>query len=308
MKHIFIGGTGRSGTTILLHVLSFHPQLYTLPMEMKFITQADGLCSFIDHMTRNFTITDGALALKRFRHLMYEVITHRGDNPYADLTDEPYARLEFLPQDLFPGYFESLDRFFETVDDRPYRQDTLINYARELVDGLFTTNAIARNAIGWVEKTPSNFARIECLFKLYPDALFVNCVRDPRGVVHSFMRRDWTRDGLENAAQYFAAYYEHLEEKRSFGLARPSQYYELRLESLVVDPVGEISELLQFLGVEPFSDERNQFLLTTLRQGSMRWVNEFQKYCDAWELAFSDDERQIATDILGNAIKQWGYR
>ena len=102
MKRIFIGGTGRSGTTVLQHVLSCHPELYSVPIETKFIVQSDGLYSLVQHLTDDYSITDASIGISRFKKLMHEVITHTGVNPYADFAGQPYGWLEFLPQDLFP--------------------------------------------------------------------------------------------------------------------------------------------------------------------------------------------------------------
>jgi len=49
MKRIFIGGTGRSGTTVLEYVPFFHPELYTVPIETKLIVQSEDLYSLVQH-------------------------------------------------------------------------------------------------------------------------------------------------------------------------------------------------------------------------------------------------------------------
>lgn len=308
MKRVFIGGTGRSGTTILQHVLSFHEQLYTVPIETKFIVQSDGLYSLARHLTDDYSITDASIGLARFKTLMYDVITHTGANPYADFAGQPYGRLEFLPQDIFPDYWQILGSFFKQVSDKHYKRDHFIGMASGLVDSLFGTNTISRNADGWVEKTPSNLFRIEFLFEMFPDAIFINCMRDPRGVLDSFMRKEWLTGDLKKGAEYLVPYYEYIASKRQFGLGRAGQYYEMRLESLVTDPVGEIAKLLDFLQVRPFNDEKNDFLLRTLREGSIRWVPEQGKYCDSWEMGYSAEEKFTVSAILADVIKDYGYK
>ena len=43
-RPILVGGTGRSGSTIVGHLLDHHPELtLTRPMEVRFITGNDGL-------------------------------------------------------------------------------------------------------------------------------------------------------------------------------------------------------------------------------------------------------------------------
>lgn len=307
MKHIFIGGTGRSGTSILLHALSFHPQLYTIPIETKFLVQVDGLHMLARYITDDFAPNESAVALARFRKLMYEVITHTGDNPYADFPDAPYGRLEFLPQEVFQNYYTALDRFFEDLHPNRSRRQPFIERSRRLLDALFGDQATLRGCDGWVEKTPSNFVRIEFLYELYPDALFINCIRDPRGVLHSFQRLKWLSGSVEDGAEYLASYYELLEQKREFGLSRPGQYHEVRLEELVADPNVVLGNLLGFLGVTPYDQERQEYLSAILKQGSLHWSPELGRYQDVWEREYSDATIATISDRLSVAIKQYGY-
>jgi hypothetical protein len=90
-------------------------------------------------------------------------------------------------------------------------------------------------------------------------------------------------------------------------LFRPRQYYEIHLEDLVTDPAAEISSLLAYLGVAPYTEERNEYLGSTLRTGSMKWSAEQGRFLDAWERDYGVDEINRASDILAAAIREYGY-
>ena len=45
IQPIFVGGTGRSGTTILSKLLNQVDSVYTIPQEIRFITDPDGILS-----------------------------------------------------------------------------------------------------------------------------------------------------------------------------------------------------------------------------------------------------------------------
>ena len=53
---IFIGGTGRSGTSILLKLLDHYEHIYSLPTESKFIIDYKGLINLADALTINYFI------------------------------------------------------------------------------------------------------------------------------------------------------------------------------------------------------------------------------------------------------------
>jgi len=54
-RQIFIGGTGRSGTTVMAEVLGTHPQIHTYMRELRFVTDPDGLATLCNALTGNFS-------------------------------------------------------------------------------------------------------------------------------------------------------------------------------------------------------------------------------------------------------------
>jgi hypothetical protein len=54
---VFIGGSGRSGTTVTLNLLQRHPQFHaSLPREIKFLTSRHGLLDLV--YTRPFSVEE----------------------------------------------------------------------------------------------------------------------------------------------------------------------------------------------------------------------------------------------------------
>ena len=51
LKPIFIGGTGRSGTTILKKVLQQHSNIVTIPNELRIIIDPDGILDLFNALT-----------------------------------------------------------------------------------------------------------------------------------------------------------------------------------------------------------------------------------------------------------------
>jgi hypothetical protein len=114
---------------------------------------------------------------------------------------------------------------------------------------------------------------LEVLRELFPDARFVHIVRDPYVVfpstvnlwkslyrTHGLQRPD--APALEEYVyQTFLRVYEGLERGRKAVPA--SQFYELRYEELVKDPVGEMAKLYHHLalgGFEAYLPRLNAYL------------------------------------------------
>ncbi len=121
-----------------------------------------------------------------------------------------------------------------------------------------------RNPKRIVLKSPPHTSRIEVLLELFPNARFVHIVRDPYAVFPSTIKT-WKRfyddhgaqvpkfEGLEeHVLASFERMYEVLEESRQ--LVDPSRFCEVRYEDLVKDPVSQIRELYDKLGLGGFED------------------------------------------------------
>jgi omega-hydroxy-beta-dihydromenaquinone-9 sulfotransferase len=120
-----------------------------------------------------------------------------------------------------------------------------------------------------VLKSPPHTARIKILNEMFPDALFINIVRNPFEVFPSTVNLWRTlhrihglqtpsqdpreQDRLEESVlRTYARMHEKLEEGRQ--VLRPDQFYELTYERLVRDPVGEIEKIYRYFGLPGFAE------------------------------------------------------
>ncbi len=101
---------------------------------------------------------------------------------------------------------------------------------------------------GWVEHTPFNTANVALLSRYYPDARFVNVVRDGRAVAASVLKTDFGPTTIARAAQWWQAHtlpglLEHI--------AAPQRVLLVRYEDLIGDEADCRRRVLGFLGVGP---------------------------------------------------------
>ncbi len=79
---IFVGGTGRSGTTILTEILGSHPEIYAFKREMRFLTDPDGLVHLYTCLGTNYSSSQAGQSIARFKKLMLEDLTSPSSPPY----------------------------------------------------------------------------------------------------------------------------------------------------------------------------------------------------------------------------------
>jgi hypothetical protein len=119
----------------------------------------------------------------------------------------------------------------------------------------------------FLDKNTRNSRRIEYLIAVFPDALFIHMIRDPRAVVSSFLKVDWWpdlqiwsqnnvtpkqwekegRDPAELAAGLWCAESEYILDRIDM---LKDRYLQVFYEDLVSEPDSEIRRILDFVGLE----------------------------------------------------------
>lgn len=154
VKLAIIGGCGSSGTTLLAHLLSKHPEIVSGP-EMKFFNHPESLS--LDELVENQT----SLFDRRRLPPGYHVV----------------------PTFLRAGEAFGIDRhcFGSWIESSVKLQDVYDAFATHMCD--------AHGASVFVEKTPSNVYNFEPLSRLFPEIPLIHQIRDGRDVVASFLNR-----------------------------------------------------------------------------------------------------------------------
>lgn len=122
---IFIGGTVRSGTTVLAKILGMHPDVFVFPGEVRFITDPDGIISLNNGLVHNWSYFQADLAMERFLKLMKML-----EKPYQ--SKYPNSRLGKIVGNAF--YNDWLDLFLKEYNVVPMenswgRRTTLLRKA-----------------------------------------------------------------------------------------------------------------------------------------------------------------------------------
>lgn len=167
---VFVGGTGRSGTHILSHLLDRHTRFYGVPIECRFHCNPNGLADVV--MGR----TTAADFLGKLRGYWWHRV-RIGDRAYVKAKWRALGRgrVRGLHSMIAPDRFEQAVGHFE----RDCEGD-LVQASRSLFYDLLGPLAEDAGKPALVEMSCFTIAAADGLARIFPEARFVHSVRDGR--------------------------------------------------------------------------------------------------------------------------------
>ncbi|WP_067508884.1 sulfotransferase [Actinoplanes sp. TFC3] len=207
-RPIIVVGCPRSGTTMLQLMLHAHPRI-AIPPETRFV-----LAAFRER--RDF----GDLSLPDSRRALARRIVNQRETRFCDLGLDPD----------------------QTVERIAAAQGTL----GSVLGTIFQMYAERFDKPRWGDKRPAYLHNVDILLRLFPDAQFINIVRDGRDCVASLKEMSWHRKDIYATVAAWARAVD--DARRAARKLDPAQWFELRYEDLVSDPHGGLTRLCEYLG------------------------------------------------------------
>jgi sulfotransferase family protein len=275
MLPILVGGTGRSGTTIMGRLIGAHRDIYLLTPELKFLSARGSLSDLVA----------GKASYRVFEDRLLNRWFDRGPN---------IGIQRVLPRSTIEAELPRLRKGLRT--DPPAA-------AGDFVHRLFDPIAEANGARGWAEMTPLNAQASSTLIRILPDMKLVHAVRDGRDVACSVVRVHWGPKDYDVALDWWAR---RLERAFARSAVLPEdQVLVVRLEDFVAhDRERQYTRLLEFLGLDDDPAMRGLFetSMTPDRAHIGRWREEVPRDRLA---AFVAHHRQLAEHL---AARGFPYR
>lgn len=318
MKKIFIGGTGRSGTTILAKLLGTHSELYTFPKEIRFITDPDGIGSLRNAIVSDWSPFNADIAIDRFILLMKKVsglsyksyplldlnkYSHRNfikiwtDNFVNDLCEYHYKgawakRATILNKGLLK-YLGHTKLTNLLLDKCYYGQPMTIESFNKLINKhlnlFFETFVEKEQKKGFVEHTPTNINHIEMLLGFFPDLKFVHVYRDPRDIISSYSKQDWGSGLVENNLVWINDVLRQWQNVKQ-GIPK-NRYFEIKFENLIYNRNETLNKLCNFIEI-PFEEHFMEFDLS-------------KHHIGRWQKNLNNEDIQIVNSKYSNLLTEY---
>jgi hypothetical protein len=182
-----------------------------------------------------------------------------------------------------------------------------------IVDQCFRLYARGQGKPRWGDKRPAYSGFIGPLFELFPDAQYVNLVRDPRGAVASQSRMGW--DAPEVAVPAAIARWEGaIARTDHFAAAlRPDQLLDLRYEDMVSDPRAVLRRVCEFAGLAT-GDDAIEAMLAADRGRTYRGIHErlgqpvTTASIERWRERLSPEQVALVEHATAPLLDRFGYR
>lgn len=163
-KNIWVGGTGRSGTTLLYKLLRDHDDVFAFKDEMRFIVDSYGLKDLVDNLTHNFSTGRSKEAWLDFKELMLVKLDSRYSSPYAGFQFSSVFGDEY--RDIINDFLDGLTRGSYSGNDYQSRVSFVRNFVGMLGFALYRRGLISDR----VKKTLVDIKNIEQpVVKCFPD-------------------------------------------------------------------------------------------------------------------------------------------
>lgn len=258
-KLIFVGGTGRSGTTILGRLLGRHREIQTSqPIEIKFLASNAGLLDLLYGRR-----PEASSRRRKFSHRVIRIIPGLDQRILEGKFQERIHGYWWRP-DPVPGKSGGLS----VLLTEEFRDQALSSFmsvrrreperaAREFFWQMISPQLIKQPKC-WVDTSPPNIFNADRILRLLPEAYFIHMKRDGRRTIDSALKEHWGPTTAMGAVFWWRNRVK--ESHEALRRIPSSRYLEIQLEELAAfDRENQYRRILDFLQVDDDSTMRDFF-------------------------------------------------
>ena len=272
---LFSGGSGRSGTTIIVNLFKHHPEIHSsLPREIKYLTSRYGLLDL--NFGRSLQLEESFKGRRNnLAARVMALLGQKGQEQFLnDLQTKWWSETgkkgkpRGLVQGITPEQLQLLIKEFQASS-----QSDLFKASQDLYFGLSRAQIKKQEVRYFIDSTPVNCMHSHNITKLLPGARFINMIRDGRDVALSVSKEKWGPNDAYSALQWWGN--RVLMAHQSLAQIPADQRVDIRLEALIqFDRQGQYEKILTFLKISDSAPMRKFFdqemLPVHMSQGSWR--------------------------------------
>lgn len=290
MEVLFVGGPGRSGTSLVADRMGGHPDIVALKdIELKIFSEKNGLLDLHHSLTERYSPNRGPVALDQFLKLTDSLIDGRfGQRPLSDVA----------PAADWRDCFQSFAAALRTADHTPRCAESAFFRAANALLCSIAQIAAQQNETGnpgqiFLEKTPHALLGIDFLERIEPNAKYLHVMRDPRSIAKSLLRMRWAPGSLVGCCRWVESYCETWATVESQSYIRSGRLKCLRIEDVASAPEQISIDLCTWLGLSP--------------QISL-FANADTTVLNGWVSTSEPSEVAFLNRTLGRWVRHFGYR
>lgn len=304
MIPVFVGGTGRSGTSILKKLFVQHPHIVGIAGELRVLIDPGGALDLVNALSRDWTPYKADYAIQTFRRLMVDAahatIPGRATRKLllgVGASPRRYVGLDLAAQFGDRFYEERLERLTRDLTYHVARGSWVGSQSYQLRSKIYEADPLAfpsaaaiinaffddlygqlarrqdADASHWLDDTPYNVLRADMLLRVFPDMKLIHIHRDPRDVLASYLQQNWGGDDvvatarrLGNVLTVWCNAREHL----------PAEaYLEVSFEELARSPQEQLARIVAFVDLPNYSFSEEELALIDYKRAHIgRWKDE----------------------------------
>jgi len=275
-RPIFIVGSARSGTTLLQRMMRSHSK----------ISSPTGESHFFIPLYKNRASYGDLKNIDNIKHILEEM--------------RRISR-EYVEEDLKGITFNTDTLAHQLVEEN---KSSVI----EIISSLMEKNAAGDGKQRWLEKTPYYVLNIKTITEMFPDAQFINIIRDGRDCALSMLERkkDLKIFNVYHAASIWKQYVETGQQAKEY--LGNERYFEIKYEDLTNNPEKILREICLYINEEfepsmvHFEKSKDPNSKTPMLGKSIQNRNS-----EKWRNKMSKRDIRIFENIAGKTLKANNY-
>lgn len=261
---VFVGGTGRCGTTILGRSLNQHEEVAKLPREPRLVTDPGGIIDLVDSTSHKWGPFRADRALYEFEYIWHEMRSdtngrYQGHEMEQWIGEEAWERLiEELKEDFvhhtssgkWLGSAPGRNEIYET--DQRHHLDVQRSVRRFMQELFYEVNPDAKY---WVDDTPYTVQHLGNLWQIFPGMKMVHIHRHPYEVLASHLRirfgnKMWVSDDAIANARRIRGIYEGWIRELHSTMDAQEVARDVKLQDVAENPETMMGRILEFMGLD----------------------------------------------------------